>query len=147
MLNPIKRINKAEQDNLDHEIIAQAEELQITMDTTGWNKVVQPLLDKMINDIIGGKQPDGSYDIGIPGLTQQPAEEALKAFQYRQALMEFNNHLRSYFVIAAKARKRLDTPEEVESVEKYTMPLQDTRYALKPQPSEMVVPKEGEQDG
>ena len=139
---PQQMLNREEQAVVDREIIAQYEELKITTQTQGWKKVVRPLLDKMISDVIGTKQESGSYDTGVYGLDKTDQELA-RAFHYRQALMEFANHLHSYEILAKRAKARLDIPEAIESPQDYVMPMHDTRYGKKEKETELEVIREG----
>ena len=105
---------------LHNKTIAGAEKLHQTMGTNGWTDIVEPLLDKMIQDCIGYKDSKGVW---------QKANSELSAdnlTHYQQALMDFNNHLQNHFFQAEIAKSRLEEPIKDGD---YIMPMKDTRYA------------------
>jgi len=66
-----------------------------TLETPGWKKIIQPIIDKMIKDVIGGR--DGEYwDSGqIKGevFKQYKTEHMLG---YRQSLIDLHNRIWAY---------------------------------------------------
>ncbi len=118
--------NQSEQRKLDRKLISNANSLKNTMESEGWHQIVQPLLDKMIQDCIGFKKSNGEWNPGAYVNFKENPMEISNMFAYRQALIEFNNNLMSYFKMADEAKNRLKTKE---SDKEYIMPLHDTSYA------------------
>lgn len=113
------------QRQLDSEIVAQATELELTMRTQGWKKIVQPVLDKMIQDSLGYKREDGTWS---EGATEKSPMSLQELSAYRKALMDFNNSLHQYFKSANAAKERLESkPPEPKEV----VPMKDTSYDVK----------------
>lgn len=90
----------------DLALIQQAQLLNETIETQGWLKIVKPLLDKMIVDVIGAQ--DGNFwDPGSFGDKRLGDVKADRLLWYRQALMEFNNHVYSIILAGEQAQQRL----------------------------------------
>lgn len=105
-------------------LAAQAEQLRLTMDTQGWKEIVQPVLDKMIVDVIGYKNKDGTWEAGATDFNKSWTPEMFIA--YRQALMDFNNHLLSFLTEGERLRAHKENEERDPG---FIMPMQDTRYS------------------
>lgn len=116
--------------NRDNEHIKNAQQLQITMETVGWQQIVKPLLDKMIADVVGYRKKNGVWDSGIYGDKRISNAKADNLLWYRQALIDLNNHIYSYFSIADSARKRL----RQKKTDTYKIPMLDTSYSNTAQP-------------
>jgi hypothetical protein len=89
-------------------LISQAEELRHTQETIGWKDIVQPILDKTIQDTIGFKKSDGSWSGGLYTNLKYTDSEAVRILAYRQALVDFTNRIASVFSQAENAKKILD---------------------------------------
>ena len=115
---------------LDNQFVRLAEELELTMNTKGWKEIVQPLIDKTIRDTIGYKRENGQWDSGNYVNFVGNDKEIVNMFIYRQALIEFNNRLLSYFESAQDAKKRLDYTRKKNEI---IMPMEDTKYSDSPE--------------
>jgi hypothetical protein len=98
------------------------------MATKGWKEIAEPILSKMIADVVGYKRKDGSWETGSYGDKRLGEVRADKLLWYRQFGMDFTNHLHSFFSIAAQAEKRI----EGRTVAKTTRtPMLDSAYNIK----------------
>lgn len=109
------------------------EELEIcrkvmeVLNMPGWKDTLEPILDKMIIDIVGGKIK--GYWTG--GKLNKAKSEEKREFYIgcKQALIEFHqralNHVRQYDII----KKQLAEIQKQKKVE-YKMPMTDTKYSL-----------------
>lgn len=77
-----KRLEAQSRESLD---------LKTMIEGKPWKTTVQPLIDKMIDDTIGGKREDGTYMHGLIGEQRYDAQYLLG---YRMAIMDFNNRIR-----------------------------------------------------
>lgn len=92
----------------------------------GWRDIVQPLLEAMITDCIGGKEgnlykkgwlgaPDGNYEY-FTG--------------YKQALMDFHNKIWNYPESIEILKNQIKILEQkAKGEDRYNVPMLDGRYA------------------
>jgi len=71
------------------EIIVAGEQIKAMMDTQGWKKHAEPLLDKMIRDVIGGKEA-GRWDNGSCGEKNITDFDLQQLIAYKAALVNFH---------------------------------------------------------
>lgn len=64
-----------------------------TIQTKGWNEIVEPLIDKMLNDILGSKI-DGRWNGGILNTPNCTNSEYYKG--YKQALIDLHTRVYAY---------------------------------------------------
>ncbi len=114
--------NEANKENL--RVIGQADQLRGMMTTTGWIDVAEPILTKMIQDASGYKKADGTWQ--MPRIDSSMTTNDLK--WYRQALVDFNNHLFNFFTLAEDIKKMYKN-KEIKKDKEYVMPMKDTSYA------------------
>ena len=77
-----------------NEAVRSCKLIEETIGTKGWQEIVEPLLDKMINDILGAKVK-GRWDGGIiNNVTQEKSPEFY--IGYKQALIDFHNRVYAY---------------------------------------------------
>lgn len=98
---------------------------KLTSDKT-WKDIIQPLLDAMIEDVVGGK----SNNIYKNGHLCAPGKDYEYFTAYKQALMDFNNRVWGYTNSIEPLKKQVKSIEEkVLGKEKYTNPMLDGKYA------------------
>jgi len=90
----LKEINNYKLKDLGR-CIADCEKVTEMVESSGWKDIVGPLLDKMIIDVVGGKQNDrwhnGSLDDSRLG------EEKMKSLvAYKRALTDFYKYIYQY---------------------------------------------------
>lgn len=73
-----------------------------------WTKSVQPLLDKMIQDTIGGVGKDGLWSPGIVGQPEGKMYSTDYLLGYRMGLIDFNNRLRTQQTKVIKIKKQIE---------------------------------------
>jgi hypothetical protein len=93
---------------MNHDEIIQGEQrkLQVsnkvasTIDSPGWQEVIQPMLDKMLEDVVGFKRGKK----WVPGLLQKSEDANHMEYWvgYKQALIDFHNRT-WHFVLRQKA--------------------------------------------
>jgi hypothetical protein len=105
-------------------VISAGENVKRVLETKGWKKHIEPLLKKMIQDIIG--HPEGElWNKGMIEIGERPVEWYLG---YRAFGIEFYNHIKSYAIEADMAKERIKGLTE--ETEKYTQPMvDDTEYS------------------
>lgn len=109
----------------DNKHIQNAKQLKQMMDTDGWKEICKPLLDKMIADVIGYRQKDGVWNSGSFGDKRLSNMKAENLLWYREALVNFNNHLMTYYSVAEGARRRLKGKKSKD----FKIPMMDSTYA------------------
>lgn len=115
------------QAKLDKQHLRNAVELKVTMETKGWKEIIQPLINKMIQDVVGYQKPNGMWDSGSFGDKRLGDAKADRLLWYRQFGIDFNNHLFSYFNVASGASKRL----KEKKTEKELNPMFESSYSNK----------------
>lgn len=77
-----------------HENIRNGEVVKRTLDSKGWKEFIGPLLDKMIIDVLGGKQKD----CWTGGLVQKARKDERREYYigYKQSLIDFHTRVRAY---------------------------------------------------
>jgi len=90
-----------------------------------WADIIQPLLDAMIEDVVGGKV-DNVYKNGH---LCKPAENYEYFTGYKQGLMDFNNRVWNYVNSIEPLKKQVKSIEKkVLGEETYTHPMIDGKY-------------------
>ena len=112
-------------ENLDRQHVKHARWLNETMQTDGWKNIVEPLIDKMIRDVVGYKKDNGEWVSGSFGDSRIGEAKATNLLWYREALINLNNHLHSYFKVAEMAKKRLEAKNKKT---KSVHPMKNSRY-------------------
>jgi hypothetical protein len=87
---------------------SDAERLALLLSGDVWQKHVQPLLDKMIRDTIGGIDSDGLWSCGIVGQPEGKAYSTDYLLGYRMGLIDFNNRLRTQQTKFVKIKKQIE---------------------------------------
>lgn len=114
-----KEINKL------NETLRTCQLVQETLNTKGWLEIVEPLIDKMLNDILGAKLNGRWYG----GLLDRAKKEEKREYYvgYKQALIDLHRRVYAY----ADNIKQLEDKRDAiisNAKPKYTTPMLDTRY-------------------
>jgi len=93
----------------------------------GWRTIIQPLLDAMIDDVVGFKRGN----IYVNGSLSKPEQDKHEYFVgYKQALMDFNNRVWNYPESIEVLSKQIQNLEEKAGMpEKYINPMMEGAYA------------------
>jgi hypothetical protein len=92
----------------------------------GWKSVIEPLIDKTIMDITGGKVNDKWYG----GLLDRAKKDERREFYigYKQAMIDFHGRVQAYVKAIKVLKDKVDTLKR-EAVPRYKVPMvDDTRY-------------------
>ena len=78
-----------------NDIVQVCEKVKQTVDTDGWKDIVEPLIEKMITDVAGGKMRNGRYN---GGLLNRARKEEKREFYigYKQALIDLHGRIWAY---------------------------------------------------
>ena len=116
-------IKKANQD------LTICQKVSDTLATAGWKDIIEPLIDKTIMDITGGKIGDKWYG----GLIDKARKDERREYYigYKQAMIDFNRRIMAYRdgvkMLQDKANNLKKNKEEV----RYKLPLvDDTKYGM-----------------
>lgn len=113
---------------LDQLHIRNWQEVELVLNSKGWQTVIGPILEKMITDVIGKKNDDGTWDSGSFGDKRLGEVKADRLLWYRQFGIDFTNRILSLRNLAERAKKRLEK-EQSSSEEKSNIPMFDSSYA------------------
>lgn len=94
--------------------------------TDGWKSICEPLIDKMIGDIVGRKMPNGRWDCG--SINKARKDERREYYiGYKQAIIDFHNRIHAY----EDSIKRLEEERGQlvsGATQRYSTPMFDTAY-------------------
>jgi len=104
--------------------IKEAKKVVDTINSSGWKDCIEPLIDKMIIDIVGGKIR-GRYTGGL--LTKAKKEELREYYiGYKQAMIDFYNRASDMAASYEVSQKLLEKAiEEEKRSEKLRYPLDE----------------------
>jgi len=90
-----------------------------------WKDIVQPLLDAMIEDVVGGK----TNNVYKNGHLCKPAGDYEYYTGYKQSLMDFNNRVCNYVNSIEALKQQVKSIEKkVLGEDKYINPMIDGKY-------------------
>ena len=92
-------------------IVIAGEQVKQTLDTKGWTEYIEPILDKMIRDVIGGKD-DGRWDNGAVGEKNQSDFDLRQLVAYKTALIEFHSAVYRFIDDMNDAKDQLNKIED-----------------------------------
>jgi len=96
-----------------------------TLETTGWQEIIGPLIEKRINSVVGYKNEDEVYVSGfIDGDTNLEYYNG-----YRAGCMAIWNDIYNHKSALIRINKEIETTNNVEKDNSVTVPMEDTRYA------------------
>ena len=103
------------------------EKVRKTINSKGWQEILGPKLDKMIESVTGQKDKHGLY---VPGIMDKGGRDEQYYIGYKAGLMDYNNEVYNHLVAIETTRESIKTLEEVEDKkETFTRPMEDTKYA------------------
>ena len=114
-INLLKTLNKK---------LSASRKVIATIGTEGWGDIVQPIIDRMIMDVIGGRTGD-FWDAGDVKTNKTLHPEYL--FGYRQSLIDFHNRIWNYKAQEKNIEKQIKMLED--NKERVIAPMQDSPYA------------------
>ena len=104
------------------EYIEKGRKVNEMLESDGWKEIIEPMLDKMISDVIGAKE-EGRWHNGSISLSSVGTEEAKSLIAYKRALTDFHNYV--YDIVETSEQSELEykelivdgnkAPEEFES--------------------------------
>jgi hypothetical protein len=97
-----------------------------TLDSAGWKNTIEPILDRMIIDTVGGKVKD----VWVSGKLDRAKKEERREFYigYKQALMDLHGRLMFHLQQIPAIEDRIKEIQR-ENEERFRVPLvDDTRY-------------------
>ena len=110
----------------EKQVLRNAEQLKITMESAGWTTVVKPLMDRLIQDAIGYKSKSGEW---VVGEIHKPREHMVNIPSYTLAIMELDIMLNDHFRLAEEIKEKYkDTEKKEVDGPEYSSPMKDTRY-------------------
>lgn len=106
-----------------NEKLSAAKKVETTLGTEGWKDIIEPTIDRMIRDIIGGKIGDQYDPGGIMSFKDKPVEFYLG---YRLALVDLYNRIMNY----KKSVKQLEEAvmKQADEKEGLILPMEDSPY-------------------
>lgn len=111
-----------------HEELTICRKVKQTIDTKGWKEIIEPLLDKLIIDVVGAKV-DGRW---CPGSVDRARKDERREYHigYKSALIKLHNLIYSSYIdqitVKEKELKSIDALKKKGTV----VPMvEDSRYA------------------
>ncbi len=77
------------------QLIDIGEEVKKTLDTDGWKLILEPMLNKMITDVMGGIE-NGRWHNGSLDELKLGEEEAKVLIAYKRALVDLHKYIYQY---------------------------------------------------
>jgi hypothetical protein len=105
-----------------------ARKVDKTIKTKGWKDIVQPIIDKMIMDTLGGKVGN----TWVNGAISKPdtVKESEYYIGYKQALIDFNNRIWNYKECIKTIQDRIkEVQERGGEVNRLRQPFEGGKYA------------------
>lgn len=108
-----------------YEKIRLGEMIQRTVDTKGWQEIIEPMIDKMIIDTIGGKQGD----TWNPGIIRKCKKDETVAYYigYKQFGVDLHNRVMAYIKSIGHSKDALG---ELEKSKQEPMPMAMSDYGF-----------------
>jgi len=89
------------------EDIETGRKVQEVLDSNGWKDVIEPLIDKMIIDVLGAKE-SGRWTNGSLSLSDLGKEEAKSLIAYKRALTDLHTYIYDVIDTAEQSRKEYE---------------------------------------
>jgi hypothetical protein len=102
------------------EIIVAGEQVKQMIESQGWRKHIEPLLDKMIRDVLGGKD-NNRWDNGSLGEKNHTEFELKELIAYKTALVNFHNGVYQYLDDMENAKDELNKLMDSKNVSDYEL--------------------------
>lgn len=125
--NPQELVANIENEEKRHyQSITDGNKVKATLETDGWKKIIGPLLDKMIKDIIGGKY----FSRWSGGILSRTTREGKVEYYlgYKQALIDLHNRILAYKHQIKKSEGAIKLLEK-EKKSGFKMPMEDGVYS------------------
>jgi hypothetical protein len=109
-----------------NEDLKKCQLVEAIVQSDGWKTVIEPLIDKTIMDVIGGKVNGKWYG----GLLDRARKDERREFYigYKQALVDLHARVMAYVKAIQQLKDKVDTLKR-DNTPKYKLPLvDDTRY-------------------
>ena len=94
-----------------NKIVIAGEQVKQTLESKGWVEYIEPILDKMIRDVVGGKA-DGRWDNGAVGEKNQSDFDLKQLIAYKTALIEFHSSVYRFIDDMDDAKDQLNKNKE-----------------------------------
>ena len=95
------------------EQITLGQRVQATLSTKGWQEVIKPLIEKMIVDVVGGKQGD-TWNNGL--LSRARSDEKREFYiGYKQFGIDLYNRVQAYVYNIQVAENKIKEIQDIES--------------------------------
>jgi len=101
-----------------HEIVVAGEQVKQAIDSQGWKKHIEPLLDKMIRDVLGGKD-NNRWDNGSVGEKNQTEFSIKELLAYKTGLINFHNGVYQFIDDMENAKDELNRIKDTKPVSDY----------------------------
>lgn len=97
-----------------------------TLDTDGWKDIIEPIIDRAIIDVVGGK----IGDTWIGGKLDKAKTDERREYYigYKQALIDLHGRVKFHVTEYKRLEDELRFLQTTEN-DNYKMPMEDTRYA------------------
>jgi len=112
-------------------LIAIGDKVKATLESQGWVEVLGPLLDKMITDVLGGKENGRWHNGSLDRAHREERKEFLLG--YKAALVNFHNASFSYLEELQVAKDTIKDLDK-ESKAKYDVPMTGGDYSINDEP-------------
>ncbi len=108
------------------QLIVLGEKIKVTLETNGWAEILRPLLDKMIIDVLGGKENGRWHNGSLDRAHNEERKEFLLG--YKAALVNFHSAIYSYLDESETAKKTIVDLTKEEKVD-WQVPMTEGDYA------------------
>jgi len=106
--------------------ISICEKVRDTINSPGWQEIIGPKLQKMIESMTGIRDENGIWNVGY--MDRRP-NDLPYSLGYKSALMDFNNEVYNHIPAIEKAKASLVELDKQEArTETTTRPMEDTKY-------------------
>ena len=115
-----KEIKKA------NEAMSQCQKVEATVQSPGWKETIDPLIDKTIMDIVGGKV-NGKWHGGLIARARKD-ERREYYIGYKQAMIDFHSRTMAFVNAIQQLKDKVENLKKAQ-VPRYKVPMvDDTRY-------------------
>lgn len=109
-----------------NDILATCHRVKESVDTKGWQEIIEPMIDKSIQDILGAKV-NGKWHGGLVDKARKD-EKREYYIGYKQALIDLHTRVYAYInTIKVYEDKKSFLIKDLESP-KYVTPMENSRY-------------------
>ena len=87
--------------------IDQSEKVLVTLNTPGWKEIIGPILDKMIEDVVGGKR-DGRWHNGALDDKRLGEIKLQNLCWYKRGLTDFHTYVHQFIDSLPASKKEYE---------------------------------------